>query len=650
MEKNLYIGAAYYPEMWPESEIDRDIEKMKTLRLNCMRVGEFAWGKMEPSEGEFCFEWLKQAVDKLYAAGIYTIMCTPTCTPPRWMLDKYEEMRSMNSEGCREEVSSRCHPCKTSGKMREKNAIIVEELAKFFGNHPGIIGWQIDNEIYPYKDGCYCPACVKEFRIFLKQKYGTIENLNEKWGMGRWSLEYPSFDNIQPPRSGQWRHPSLRTEWIRFQCNQIISYVNEQAKIIRKYTSVPIGTDMMPTNLLGYYDINEELDVAQFNHYNTAADLPQTVFSYDFLRGVKDRPFWVTETQAGWNGSEFSDCGYRPNGNCYANTWLPIAKGGEMNLYWLFRTHRSGHELAHGALFSSSGRAYHVAEEVLRAAEDLEKCKYFLNNTHVKSKIALHYSTTSVKNFESAPLLKGFSYRNTIIEKFHESFRHHNIDVIDTAHSLDGYSVVISPFLSVADENGLKDRVLEWVRAGGKWIVGPMSDIMTDYTSKYSSSPFSFLEDMAGVYTKYQLPIANDVFKAKKTNGEPIGISTCYDAFELQGAVSLAEYDGGEFDGLSVIAERQIGKGRVIILGSVPDSKTLLELVDIEPTAQASKNISLTERIGEKRGIIAVEMENREGYIRTNGEYKELISGKIVTGQICIKPYQVLVLEKLNGR
>lgn len=146
--KSIYIGAAYYPEMWAESEVDRDIEKMKRLGVNCMRVGEFAWGKMEPREGEFCFEWLKTVVDKLYKNGIYTVMCTPTCTPPRWMLDTYEEMRSIDSRGVRAEVSSRCHPCKTSPKMREKNARIVEEMAKVFAAHPGIIGWQIDNEIF----------------------------------------------------------------------------------------------------------------------------------------------------------------------------------------------------------------------------------------------------------------------------------------------------------------------------------------------------------------------------------------------------------------------------------------------------------------------------------------------------------------------
>ncbi len=644
--KSIYIGAAYYPEMWAESEVDRDIEKMKRLGVNCMRVGEFAWGKMEPREGEFCFEWLKTVVDKLYKNGIYTVMCTPTCTPPRWMLDTYEEMRSIDSRGVRAEVSSRCHPCKTSPKMREKNARIVEEMAKVFAAHPGIIGWQIDNEIFPYGGGCYCPLCQSAFRDYLRERYGTIETLNEKWGMVRWSLEYRSFEDVLPPREGQWVHPSLNAEWIRFQCRQIVTYVNEQAEILHRYGCKNVGTDMMVTNLLSYYDVNEKLDVVQYNHYNPAADLPETAFAYDFLRCVKDKPFWVTETQVGWNGGTIADCGYRPQGNCCANTWLPIARGGEMNLYWLFRTHPNGHELAHGALLSTAGRPHRVSEEVTKAAKEIERCREFLTDSKVESKIALHYSSTSVKNFTFAPILKEFDYRKTLVQKFYGAFRHYNIDVIDTPHSLDGYRVILSPFLSNADESGLKERIAAWVKEGGTWIVGPMSDIMTDYASKYTEAPYSYVEELAGVYTKYQKPIGNNVFRAKWADGSPLALSDCYDAYELRGAASLAQYDGEEFGGLTVVAENKVGKGRVILLGSVLPHDALRKLVGEKPIAQASNNIVLTERSGARKGIIAVETENKEGYICLDGEYTDLISGKTYGGRVNIAPYGVLVLER----
>ena len=407
----VYVGAAYYPELWDLSEVDKDIERMHAAGVNVARIGEFAWSRMEPREGEFDFSWLHEVVDKLYAAGIDSILCTPSCTPPRWLFKKYPETISIDSNDRRAEISSRCHPCKTSPVMREKNRIITEQLAKEFGSHPGVIGWQIDNEIFPYGEGCYCPLCKSAFRTYLKEKYGTPERLNKAWGMYRWSLNYDSFDDVDPPRPGQWKHPSLETEWRRFQCKQIVSYVEEQADVLHAYSKAPVGTDMMVTNLLSYYETNKKLDVIQYNHYEPAKLLPDTKFSFDFLRPILPRPFWVTETQVGWNGGNVAFFGYRPEGNCYVNTWMPIALGGEMNEYWLFRAHPQGQELGHGSLYSTPGRAYRVTEEVKHAADDFATCADFLKKSKVVSRIAMHYSSTAVGHFASAPMLEGFDYR-----------------------------------------------------------------------------------------------------------------------------------------------------------------------------------------------------------------------------------------------
>jgi len=643
----LFLGAAYYPEMWNENEVDKDIARCKALGINTLRMGEFAWGKMEPKEGEFDFSWLLRVVDQLYGAQVYTVMCTPTATPPRWLLNKYPETRMVLYDLKRADVSSRCHTCKTSPVMREKNRVITTQMAKVFSHHPGIIGWQLDNEIYPYSEGCYCEQCKAAFRGYLKARFGTTEKLNKAWGMTRWSLSYDSFEDVQPPYPGQWRHPSLRKAWRDFHYSQIKSYLEEQADILHQYGCKNVGTDMMQHNSMSYYQINGKLDVVQYNHYNPAGELGDTAFGYDFLRCVKDKPFWVTETQVGWNGSEFADCGYRPVGNCYANTWLPFAKGAQMNLYWLFRTHPNGHELAHGALFSPAGRAYRVSEEVRKACGELKQCEGFLTGTQIQSKIALHYGSTAHNVYDCAPLLKDFNYRSTLIRKFYDAFRHYNIDVIDTPHSLNGYAVILTPFLATVDEGSLKQRIIEWVKQGGTWIVGPMSDMMDADVSRYTDAPYSFLEDLAGVYVKYQKPVANDVFRARWATGEECGLGMCYDAYECdEGTESLASYTEGEFAPYSVITQRKVGRGRVILLGSVPSHEDLRRLAGQTPIAEASGNVILTRRTGEAEGIIAVEVENKPGYVVLDGGFTDLITGRKLSGKTPIAPYEVLVLQK----
>lgn len=642
--KKLHIGAAYYPELWDASEVDKDIERCKALGLNVLRVGEFAWGKMEPREGEYDFSWLVSVVDKLYANGISTVMCTPTCTPPRYMLDKYEEMRNVSEYGIRSQTSWRCHPCKTSPIMREKNRAIVTQMAKVFGSHPGVIGWQIDNELYPYGGGCFCPLCVAEFRKYLQRQFGTIEALNNAWGMARWSLDYQSFDAINPPLPDQWKHPSLVKAWWDFQCNQIRTYIDEQAEILHAYTSAPIGTDMMANNKLGYYNTTKSLDVVQFNHYYTAEALYETEFWFDFLRAVKDKPFWVTETQVGWNGGEFAQNGYRPVGNCYVNTWLPFIHGADMNMYWLFRAHRNGHELAHGALYSTAGRAYRVSEEVQHASQDIAKCQDILASS-VNAEIALHFSSTAANTFEAASMLKNFNYTANLRDKFYTALRHYNVDVIDTEHALGNYKVVISPFLCNATENGFYERITEFVRNGGTWIVGPMSDILDGNITKYTDAPYSFLEELVGVYTKYQKPIDNDVFTARWSDGTPCGVSMCFDAYEVDGDTqSLAQYNGGEFDSLTVIAQRNIGAGKVILLGSVPTHEDIQRLVGLKPILEATNNLTLTKR---GNAIIVAEIQNLTGYVELDGQYKDRLTNTVISGKITVAPYTVLVIEKV---
>ena len=653
----LYLGAAYYPELWAESEIDADIARCKEIGINVLRIGEFAWGKIEPAEGEFHTEWLKRVIEKLHAAEIDTVLCTPTATPPRWLYQKYPETLRVEQSGKRSRVASRCHTCKTSEIMRQKNALVTKKLAEAFANTEGVIGWQLDNEIFPYGGGCFCEQCKKAFREHLHEKFRLVDRLNAAWGMDRWSLSYNDFSEIEPPYDTDWNHPSLQKAWLDFQCEQICSYLDEQAEILHKHGIRIVGTDMMPNNTLSYYKVAKNLDVVQFNHYDRAIDLPYTTFSYDFLRCVKDKPFWVTETQAGWNGAVETWFGYRPQKNCYINTLLPFFKGAEMNMYWLFRAQRSGHEVAHGALYSSAGRVYRVTEEIKVASNDLEKCKEFLSAAKIKSRVALHYSSEAANMFSFAPILEKFNYRETLRKKYYAALRHYNVDVIDLPHDLTGYAVLISPFVATLDEE-TADKISAWVQDGGVWIVGPMSDIFDENMSRFTYSPYGILEKIAGVYTTDCNPVGNEITSATWINGkyagEQLPLSDCYDSYVLcDGTEGIAKYeDREEF----VITRRKLGKGKIILVGSVIGGEDLRKLLESEagvlPLAEASDNVILTEYFAENGtkqvGFSAVETENKEGFIDLDGEYINLMNGRTAQGRVFLQPYEAAMFKKMK--
>lgn len=527
-----YLGAAYYPEVWPLENIDGDIRQMKEAGCNVMRIAEFAWGAMEPEEGKYEFGWLHTVVDKLYEAGIGTILCTPTATPPQWLTDRYEDTRQMSDSGVRTQHGARRHTCPNSPTMREFNRRIVTRMAEEFKGHPGVIGWQIDNEIYPYNDGCFCPICRSGFQKWLEKQFGTIERLNSHWGMARWSLSYRSFESILPPRRDTWNHPSLQAAWLRYMSQSYVEFAHEQADILHAYFKVPIGTDMMPFLGYNYYDVHKKLDLVQFNHYNNKETLhDQVPFCYDFLRPIKDVPFWNTETQTGWNGSVQATGGWRPEGFCYANTWLPLAAGGEANLYWLWKCHPHGHELMHGSVVTSAGKFTHTLGEVQQASREFALTADFLNGTRVpRAEVALHMSNTAFVSFKYVPFVEGFDYMTRLQGAIHKPMtqnRHIHVDILDTPASLEGYRVVVSPFLSCLDEYGLKERLKTWIENGGTWIAGPLTDIMDDQLVRYTRSTFSVLEEWAGVECKYQIPFQDCGFKAQWEDGSDFTGGLC---------------------------------------------------------------------------------------------------------------------------
>ena len=163
--------------------IDFDIEKMKECGFNVVRIAEFSWKKMEQREGVYSFDWLHRVVDKMREAGIGVIMGTPTATPPNWFAKKFPEALMLNPDGTRTSHGGRRHCCSSNPDYQRYSAQIVEKLAQEFGGDEGVIGWQIDNEIYHWGAGCCCEHCMADFHKHLAEKYGDVESINQAWNL-----------------------------------------------------------------------------------------------------------------------------------------------------------------------------------------------------------------------------------------------------------------------------------------------------------------------------------------------------------------------------------------------------------------------------------------------------------------------------------
>lgn len=656
-----WFGAAYYPEGWDENAIDEDIGYMHEAKMNAMRIGEFAWGSMEPANGEFEFGWLDKVLTRLRKENIMVVLGTPSATPPSWLTVEYPDMLAMNDDGVRKQHGERRHCCSNNPEYIAYTKRIVKEMAVRYAENDAVIGWQIDNEICYSDRGCFCHHCIDGFHKYLEDKYKTIGELDERLGLTLWSMKYDRFEDIPAPASRTWAHPSFITEWLTFQSLSNASFVSMQADALKENgVKTPIGTDMMPILEQDYISTNKNLDVIQFNHYNDQTNLNSLIFWNDFLRNLKDVPFWNTETSTCWGGATYPN-GFMPEGFCTANTWLSYAMGAQCCMYWLWRSHRAGQEMMHGSVITSTGRPMHTFAEVRKIGEDLITLKDVLTETKVVSSgIGLHMSHHANNMFKGQAISKDMEGWAVYVKKLFDYYYRPMLecqirpDVIDPSADLEKYKIIITPFMPFLDESGLQDRMIDWVEKGGTWIAGPLTDIRTIDGTKFTKAPMGCLEKYAGVKMVYQIPSYPVDFTANFRNGSGFDCRIQCDGFEVTDKTqALAFYNEPPLKGLAAVTSRKVGKGVIYMLGTVLSQDAFSELImhisslaGILPIQSAESNILTVKREGNGRSVLfCIEYKGMSGILSLHGKKKDLISGRKYNENVIMKPFEILCLE-----
>ncbi|KHF33309.1 Beta-galactosidase YesZ [Paenibacillus sp. P1XP2] len=349
MLKKLYHGAAFYPELWDGEVVRRDIRLMAETGVNVVRIGEFLWSTIEPAEGQIDVTPLADVIGRLHAAGIDTILCTPTATPPIWYSHGHPERLFVNAEGMALGHGSRQHACTNHPVFREKAAIIIERLARELGRLPGVIGWQLDNEFKAHVSECMCAECRRLWHAWLEKRYGTVDRLNELWGTRVWSESYNAFDQVPQPGPTPFLHnASLQTMYRLFSMEKIAEFADEQAAIIRRYSDAPITHNSSVAFHLDNERLFRHLDFASLDTYASSAHYAAYLLNCDLFRNFKPgRPFWIMETSPSHAGSIASSGVPHPNGYLAAEAVAAYALGAEGFCYWLWRQQRAGSEQPH---------------------------------------------------------------------------------------------------------------------------------------------------------------------------------------------------------------------------------------------------------------------------------------------------------------
>ena len=429
------IGVCYYPEHWPEENWQNDAIRMVETGIVWVRIGEFAWSRLEAKEGEFTWEWLDRAVDILANAGLKIIMGTPSATPPRWIVNKYPDMLAVDIDGRERKFGSRRHYCFSHRGYRQEAVRMAEQMALRYGKHQAVQAWQIDNEY-----GChdttisFSDNARKEFQHWLGEKYQSIDELNNAWGNVFWSMEYNEFNDIDLPHlTVTEANPTHCLDFRRFTSDQVVAFNLAQIKMMRPHTKAPFTHNYMGRVLdFDHFAVGENLEIASWDSYpmgfleqfiyeeseewkaefSQQGDPDFQAFHHDLYRAVGRGRWWVMEQQPG----PVNWALYNPipvDGMVKLWGMEAVAHGAELVSYFRWRQAPFAQEQLHAGLLRPDGANSQGQIEVAELAKELEEIGDLKT---VESDVAIVFDYESQWAWEIQPQGHSFDYFRLIFE------------------------------------------------------------------------------------------------------------------------------------------------------------------------------------------------------------------------------------------
>jgi beta-galactosidase len=574
----ILMGVAWYPEQWPESRWEEDLRLMETANLKVVRIAEFAWSRMEPSEGHYDFDWLDRAIALAAKHHIVSVLGTPTATPPAWLTQKYPDTLRVEANGQRVTHGNRAHASATSPRYREFCRRIAAQMAMRFGHNPNVVGWQIDNE-YGYAQMSYDDVTRQQFQDWLKAKYKTLDNLNTHWTTSYWSETYDNWAEIPIPVGEH--NPGLMLEWKRFVGFTWTSYQQNQIDVIRKDAE---PRQFITGNFMGFFDgfdhypITEPLTFGSWDDYvgTGHVDPAYNGLAHDLTRGFKRQNFWVMETQPGAvNWSPLNN--FLNRGEARAMAWQAIGHGADDVNYWQWRSALNGQEEIHGVLVGPDGTPVPFYDEAAQTAHEFAKVESSFRDTAPLSEVALLYSYDShwaiqfqkhTEKYDDIGLLKSY-YR--ALRQISQS-----VDVVSAYAPLDGYKLVAAPSLNVLPKD-LADRLLEYVRNGGHLVLGPRSGMKDEFNALLPQRQPGFLVDALGARVEQYYALEKDFPVSGAWGNGQASVWAEQLKSQAPGDEVLLKYgkSNGWLDDQPAVITRAYGKGRITYVGAVLDDKLM---------------------------------------------------------------------------
>lgn len=567
------FGVCYYPEQWPESLWAQDARRMQECGVNTVRMGEFGWALMEPREGHYDFGLFDRAIATLGHYGIKTIFGTPTAAPPKWLTHKYPEVLNVLADGQRVNDQSRRQYSYNSPVYRRFSRKMVEALARHYRNNTNIIGWQIDNEINNEDPEDFNDSARAAFRIWLKKRYGTLNELNARWGTVVWSQIYSAWDQIDLPfPTPAYHNPALMLDYRRFLSDSATRYLNEQVKILRHSRPGDFLTHNGVFQNINYYKFSRNLDIYAYDNYPTFEDSPEysTGARLTLVRNFNGR-FMIMEELTGPAGQTYLLRTPRPGEmRLWAMQAVALGADGLMHFRWRSAL-RGAEEYWYGVLDHDNvprGRFQDFKREGL----EMQKIGPQVFGSKVISKIAAINDFEDRWVFDYQYLTKEINLPAVYTALFQAaSEQRYNIDFVSPTADLSRYKLVFAPQLALMDP-GLANRLRRFVEQGGTLIMSAESAIKNrDNAFTMDTIPIG-LTNLFGValdsFQTYQPPSGTNN-AIRFGGGSVVPVDVFAEVLHPTTARVIGRWERDYLKGLPATTEQRFGKGKAVYYGSL---------------------------------------------------------------------------------
>ncbi|OMF17178.1 beta-galactosidase [Paenibacillus amylolyticus] len=665
----MFYGGDYNPEQWDHETHLEDLRMFQLAGIDIATINVFSWALIQPDEVTYHFEELDQLINRLYENGVYICLATSTAAHPAWMAKKYPDVLRVDADGRKRKFGGRHNSCPNSPTYRKYSEKIADKLAERYKDHPAVLVWHISNE---YGGDCYCDNCEKAFRVYLKERYQTLEQVNKAWNTNFWGHTFYDWDEIVLPSnlSEHWGNNNstfqgISLDYSRFNSDSMLDCYRLEYDAIKKH----IPDSVVTTNLMGffkqldYFKWAKYMDIVSWDSYpGLATPVSFTAMAHDLMRGLKDgQPFMLMEqTPSQQNWQPYNSL-KRP-GVMRLWSYQSVAHGADTIMFFQLRRSIGACEKYHGAVIEHAG---HENTRVFREVAELGKELQVLGDTtldaSVESKVAIVFDWDNWWAIEksSGPTV-ALNYVDQI-HKYYAAFFRRNIqvDIVSVDTDISKYDIVLAPVLYMV-KPGFADKLEKYVEAGGTFLTTFFSGIVNENDLVTTGGYPGELRKLLGIWVEEidaLLPDQKNRIVLKEAYGDLQGEYGCgmlCDLLHSEGAEVIAEYGDDFYKGMPVVTRNIYGQGEAWYVASDPDERFLDGLLgqlaaakNVESLLETPEGVEVSARTKDGKPYLFVMNHNASTQSYDLGTTKalDLLTKSELSGSVEIEARGVQLLE-----